>query len=165
MTSKKKAASKKTASKKKAAASSGHRRRSEARADRTHRAREKFLEEFRERGIVRDACKAAGIGRRTAYDWYESDTEFARQWDQAEQEAADALEYEAYRRAVYGAEKPTVYQGHIVDSYREYSDRLLELMLRARRPERFSEKHDVKHSGGINVSLSFDTSAAEGSDP
>lgn len=141
--------------------SSTTKRRSQARPDRTRRAKEKFLEEFRKRGIVKNACEAAGIARRTAYDWHAADEDFAASWNEAESEAADSLEEEALRRAAYGTDKPITYQGVIMDHYKEYSDRMLEMMLRARRPERFSEKHQVDHSGGLSVSLSFDLSAGD----
>ncbi|WP_310533152.1 hypothetical protein [Novosphingobium sp.] len=70
-----------------------------------------------------DAARVAGIGRSTAYDWRADDPEFAKAWDDAEQEAADKLEAEAWRRAT-------------VDK----SDRMLEILLKAHRPDKFVEK-------------------------
>jgi hypothetical protein len=39
------------------------------------------------------------------------------------------------------------YQGVECGTYREYSDQLLALLLRARRPERYRESSTVKHTG------------------
>lgn len=96
---------------------------------------------------VSEAARAAGIGRQTAYDWREADESFAAAWIEAEQAAADALEREAWRRGVDGIDKPIVYQGKITDHCREYSDRMLELLLKAHRPEKFRERVTTEHTG------------------
>ena len=58
-------------------------------------------------GNVSAACSAAGVGRRTYYDWVQRDEEFRARLKDAEQEAAERLEAEAYRRAVEGYEEPS----------------------------------------------------------
>lgn len=60
---------------------------------------------------VGKACKAIGIGRRTAYEWREDDPEFAKAWAGAMRIGVSALEDEAHRRAFDGADKPLVHQG------------------------------------------------------
>lgn len=114
-----------------------------------------FIEELAKRGNVRDACLVAGIPRRTAYDWRAADSAFAAAWDAALDEAADTMEREAFRRAVEGVDEP-VY-GALgsgsgtgqVGVIRKYSDTLLIFLMKAARPSRFRERHDVALTGKI----------------
>lgn len=134
-----------------------------ARTERTlTRARETFLTVLADGGSVTMACKAAAIGRSTAYEWKAEDEAFAALWDEALEAGIDLLEDEARRRAVEGVEKPVVTMGKIarnddgsVLKIREYSDSLLALMLKAKRPEQYRERVDVnaKHSGGVTVNI------------
>lgn len=117
------------------------------RTRRTIAREQKFLETLRQTCIVSEAAKIAGIGRRTVYQWREADPEFAAAWDEAEQEAADKLEREAWRRGVEGVDKPVTYQGKITATYKEYSDRMLELLLKAHRPDKFKDRVANEHSG------------------
>jgi hypothetical protein len=112
---------------------------------RTDRAREKFLNVLAEFCNVSEACRASGIGRTTAYEWKASDAAFSAAWDQAEQEAADKLEREAWRRAVEGVDTPVTFHGEICDTYKTYSDRMLELLLKAHRPTKFIERQRLDH--------------------
>lgn len=121
---------------------------------RPDRARETFLSTLADTCNVSEAARAAGIGRRTAYEWREADPAFAAQWADAEQQAADKLEREAWRRAVEGTDKPVTFQGVITDTYKEYSDRMLEILLKAHRPEKFTDRSKVEHSGGVNLVVS-----------
>lgn len=49
------------------------------------------------------------------------------------------LEQEAYRRAVEGVEEPVYQGGELVGTVRRYSDKLLEFLLRGRRPQVYRE--------------------------
>ena len=91
-----------------------------------------------------EAAVSANIARTTAYAWRETDPEFASAWDDAIEAAADALEGEAWRRAVTGTERPIIWKGEVTGTVREYSDRLLECLLRAHRPEKFRERYQVQ---------------------
>lgn len=112
----------------------------------TDRAREKFLDVLRSTCNVSEAARAVGISRTTAYQ-HRADASFAIAWDEAEQEAADRLEREAWRRAAEGTKKPIVYKGKITGHYLEYSDRMLELLLKAHRPEKFKDRVATELSG------------------
>lgn len=57
------------------------------------------------------------------------------------------LEDEAYRRAVQGVNKGVWHQGERVGDELVYSDGLLSLLLKARRPERFTERTHTAISG------------------
>jgi len=112
----------------------------------TDRAREKFIEVLRHTCNVSEAARAVGISRTTAYE-HRADAQFALAWDEAEQEAADRLEREAWRRAVDGVDKPVTHQGKITATYKEYSDRMLEMLLKAHRPEKYRERVSAEVSG------------------
>lgn len=96
---------------------------------RADRAREVFLAELRQTCNVSHAAREAGIGRRTAYDWREADPDFAAAWDDSEEEAVDALELAARHRAIDG------------------SDRMMEILLKAHRPEKYVERLRSEISG------------------
>ncbi len=89
---------------------------------RTDRAREAFLTMLAETCNVSEAARAANIGRRTAYDWKAADADFSAAWDDAEDEAVDKLEKVARDRAIDG------------------SDRMLEILLKAHRPEKYVDR-------------------------
>ena len=99
--------------------------------------RRTFLSWLAETGSVLRACERAGVGRSSVYRWRAADPDFAADWAAAEAEAADRLEDEAMRRAMEGVAVPVFYKGEQVGERRQYSDRLLILLLKARRPERY----------------------------
>lgn len=120
---------------------------------RTDRARETFLATLAECCNVTEACRAAHIGRVTAYEWRAAEPDFAAAWESAVDEAADKLEREAWRRAVEGTDKPVTFQGTITATYKEYSDRMLELLLKAHRPDKFKERVANEHSGSMTLNV------------
>ncbi|HXH11169.1 MAG TPA: terminase [Alphaproteobacteria bacterium] len=99
-----------------------------------------FLAHLRQTANVTEAAQMINMARRSLYDARERDPEFAKQWDDAVEEATDALEREARRRAVEGWDEPVFYKGQLQGYIRRYSDRMLELLLRAHRPDKFSER-------------------------
>lgn len=117
-----------------------------------------FLEAFAELGTVTHAAKAAGVDRSAPRRWAESDEDFRAAWDAAQEQASDALEREARRRAIEGFEEPVVYQGQftwIEDdetgerrplTIRKYSDALLIFLLKGNRPAKFRDNSTVELS-------------------
>ena len=97
---------------------------------RTDRARELFLDTLRLSCNVSASARAAGIGRATAYQWRDADPDFAEAWKEAESEAVDSLEQVAWDRATDGQ-----------------SDRMLEILLKGHRPERYVEKQRMTFEG------------------
>jgi hypothetical protein len=99
-----------------------------------------------------------------AYNWRKTDEEFAKEWDMALEEAIDSLEQEAWRRARDGVDDPVIHKGmmtmHVVTdpltgeetvqplTVKKYSDRLMEVLLKAHRPK-FRDK--VEHSGKVQT--------------
>ena len=109
--------------------------------------RARFLVALETTGVVRVAAEASGVSRATLYRWREEDPEFATSWDRAIDSAADALEAEARRRGVEGWDEPVFHQGVQVATIRRYSDRMLELLLKAHRPKLFRDSAKVELSG------------------
>jgi hypothetical protein len=127
--------------------------RARRRSVRTDRARETFLETLRQSCNVAESCRAAGLARRSVYEWRDADPEFMADWLEAEAEAVDKLEREAWRRGAEGYDEPVIFQGVITDSYKKYSDRMLEILLKGHRPERFKERIAAEHSGTVAINI------------
>lgn len=100
--------------------------RAQKEADERAQKQAQFLAAFRDSGNVRASCFAAGIARRTAYDWRDAYPDFAAQWDAALDDAIDVLEAVAQQRA-----KAT-------------SDTLLIFLLKAHRPDKYRETYNVR---------------------
>ncbi len=104
-----------------------------------------FLAAYREMGVIKRACKVAGVGRRTHYAWMDANPQYREAFEAAKEDAADILEAEVYRRAVEGVEKPVGwYKGKPGGYVREYSDVLLMFQLKALRPEKYRERYEVR---------------------
>jgi hypothetical protein len=114
----------------------------------TARAKARFLKHFRESGVVTYSAKRAQVGYRTVYQWLEEDEQFRKLYRDATEEAIDALEAEARRRAVEGTERPVYQGGEKVGSVREYSDTLLVLLLKGKRPAVYRERFEHSGPGG-----------------
>lgn len=72
------------------------------------------------------SAKGAGISRITAYEWRNTNAEFAALWNDALQQAIELLEAEAWQRA------------------RKQSDTLMIFLLKAHKPEKYREQFTVK---------------------
>lgn len=114
-----------------------------------------FLAALAKRGNVSEAAKAAGVHRDTANEHRKTDAAFLARWESALEDAADALEREAFRRAHDGVVKPvfgsggpgvgTVEVGHV----REYSDTLLIFLLKGIRPAKYRDNFNVTGSVAV----------------
>jgi hypothetical protein len=99
--------------------------------------KDRFIEALANGSTVTDAAVAARRSRKAMYNLRASDPEFAERWADAWEQGTDVLEREAQRHAVEGWQEPVVSKGEVVTHVTRYSDRLLELLLRGRRPERY----------------------------
>lgn len=118
-----------------------------------------FLEAFARLGTVTHAAKAAGVSRSLPYTWAGEDEEFKAAWEEAQQQANDALEREARRRAIEGVEEPVIHQGQLTLiqdpetgeirplTVRKYSDTLLIFLLKGNNPAKFRENATVEVAG------------------
>ena len=71
-------------------------------SDKRDRQKKKFIAALMVQGTVFHAAQAAGVSRNTAYRWRQEDLEFADQWDEAHENAVDAVESTIYQQAVGG---------------------------------------------------------------
>ena len=88
-----------------------------------------FLNGFKATGTVAGGCDRAGIVRSTAYRARHRDEAFSLKWADIDAEVTDRLEATALLLAMRG------------------SERLIEFMLKARRPEMYRERHTLEHTG------------------
>ena len=70
--------------------------------DKRDRQKKRFIETLKAQGTVYHAAQAAGVSRWTAYRWRQDDLEFANLWDEAIEEAVDAVESVLYKKALAG---------------------------------------------------------------
>lgn len=119
-----------------------------------------FLEVLARTANVSLACLAADTPRQNAYQLRDRDATFRALWDEALETAADLLVEEAWRRAVEGVEKYVVSLGKVARDddgrpmmQREYSDHLLDRLLRAHRPEQFRDNVSVTGSSETTVKV------------
>jgi hypothetical protein len=88
----------------------------------------------------------------TLWLWRKNDPEFAAAWDEATSEGVDRVEDEAHRRAVEGYNpRPVYHKGEKVGEIREYSDSLLALLLKSRRPEVYARNADMPSKVDVKV--------------
>jgi hypothetical protein len=110
------------------------------------RMREKVIAEFRRCGRVDMACASAGIDPVTHYRWMQKDAEYQKAFEEARQQVAGILEDEAVRRAYRGTLKPISIGGKMV-LVTEFSDRLLEFLLKCRNRPVFGDRQDLQITG------------------
>jgi hypothetical protein len=108
--------------------------------------------------MVSAACEQVGLARQTVYNERRRNEDFAEAWADAEERSTECMEREAYRRAVEGTSEPLVSAGKHVTNVQKYSDRLLEFMLKSRRPEKYRDRVDVNHSGKVENRVKLDLS-------
>lgn len=112
---------------------------------------EEFLRIIAETANVTRAAAAIGMGRQYMYEIRAEDADFRKLWDEAVEVGTDALEDEATRRAVEGWEEPVFYQGQQTGVVRKYSDTLLIVQLKARRPQKYRENVHTEHAGTLTL--------------
>lgn len=129
-----------------------------------------FLQSYAQIGVVTAAAKMAGIDRSVHYEWMadvEKYPDYKAKFEDAHQQAIDRLEVEAIRRGLSGWEEPVFGRGKDanagtvqVGTIRRYSDRMLEIMLRARRPADFRERMEVTGKDGGAIKFKSEDLAA-----
>lgn len=109
-----------------------------------------FLKHFAHGGVVTEAAQAAGVSRQRHYEWLadpEKYPDYEERFKDAHEQACDRLEREAIRRGADGWDEPVYQGGKKVGLVRRHSDRMLELVLKARLPDKYRERQSVEHSG------------------
>ncbi|MCJ7557754.1 MAG: terminase [Gammaproteobacteria bacterium] len=105
-----------------------------------------FLQHVSLRGNVTEACEVCGIERSTPYQLRENNEWFGQLWEEADRKATDRLIAEGWRRAQEGVTEPVFYQGQECGTVQKYSDTLLIFLSKARDPEKYRDRYDVKSS-------------------
>jgi hypothetical protein len=117
----------------------------------------RFLAAIIEGLHVRDACAKAKTSGCMPYQRRRTDEAFAAAWKEASDIGTEALEAEAARRAYHGTLRPVFHAGEQCGLIREYSDQLLQFLLRSRKPATYRETYQHEHSGpggkGIQVEI------------
>lgn len=127
--------------------------------------KDEYLAALERTGLYIAAADAVGIHHDTALEHRKKDPGFQRACDLAIERYRKWLIAAAERRAVHGIDEPVFQQGAYVGSKRVYSDRMLELLLKAKAPE-FKDKVAVEQSGHVstsntNVNVNASTSVAK----
>jgi hypothetical protein len=96
-----------------------------------------FLEALAAKGTIADACRIAGVSRRTFYYHRDRWPDFAAACEAALVRAAGAVETLAWERATIGADEVTIRDGAVVQIRRKPSDAILRLLLMASNPRKY----------------------------
>lgn len=102
------------------------------------------------RGLTHsEAAAEADAGHRTVYHWRKN-AEFEEDVLDAYNTGTALFEAECRRRALHGILKPIYQGGKRVGTVREFSDRLLEVKLRSRAPDRYRDRvsQEITGAGG-----------------
>ena len=110
-------------------------------------------------GNVSRACERVRITRNTVYDKRDADPVFAARLEQARERGIDTLEDEAVRRAFEGVEEPVgFFQGVSYEVRTNYSDALIQFLLKGNRPNKYRERISTEN---VNLDASKGLSAEE----
>lgn len=119
---------------------------------------ERICETLEQCGQKYKSCDAHGFSYYTIRDRMQErdkaeDTRWRERWEMALERYRDDLEAEAHRRAFKGTTRGVWYKGELVGEETEYSDRLMEVLLRGERPAKFRDnvKLDAEITGGVLV--------------
>lgn len=104
-------------------------------------------------GDVKAALDDVSVSLVIAHRAYNADPLFKAAWDEVMEASTWMLEHTALRRASYTTRKAMDQQGNLVDVEDKPSDRMVQTLLKARRPEVYSERMQVtgKDGGPLQV--------------
>jgi len=96
-----------------------------------------FLEALGKHGTIADACRIAGVSRRTFYYHHDKWPDFAAACAGQLARAAGAVEALAWERATVGGEEMVIRGGEVVQVRRKPSDAMLRMLLQASNPKKY----------------------------
>jgi hypothetical protein len=108
---------------------------------------ELFLEALRKSPNVSAAARACGVSYRAVYSLRKADPSFAEAWDEAIEQAVDAIEGALYERAIEGVDEPVFHKGEVCGVVTRYSDTAAMFLLKGRRRQVYGDKSQVEMSG------------------
>ena len=117
-----------------------------------HPKKRAFLAAYSQLGNISAAARIAGISRQAHYEWLaEDEGDYRMAFGHAREDAIEAMEAEARRRAVLGVSRKKLFfhQGEQCGELEEfeYSDLLLMFLLKAARPDVYRDRQSIEHSG------------------
>lgn len=128
----------------------------------------KFLKKLKQTGgNVSAAAKAIGFATSTIYDHRKKDADFEAAFNEILEAGIDDLEQEVRRRAYKGVKKPVFQGGVKVGEITEYSNTLAIFLLKAARPEKYRERHDINThvTGELDLNIEHEISRIYGDIP
>ena len=113
-----------------------------------------FFEQLAKTCNVTASAAAIGVSRQHVHHLRRTRKDFAKSWDNAIEQATDALEAAARGRAIDGFQRPIYQRGELVGHETCYSDALMITLLKAHRPEKFRDKgFDLPPGSEIVISM------------
>ncbi len=109
-----------------------------------------FLKGLIETGNVSEAVRLSGMSRSRVYELREQNEDFQSAWDEAIEVGIDNLEQAARDRALHGVDEPVFYQGENCGHKRKWSDTLTIFLLKAQRPEKYRDRHEITGADGAS---------------
>ncbi|MFM6829968.1 MAG: hypothetical protein ACKOVA_06485 [Novosphingobium sp.] len=99
----------------------------------------KFVQTLAATGIVTQAARSIGVSLEALYKLRNRDGAegFSAAWDAAVDRGMNRLEDCALERAIAGEDRPVVWDGKVVATWKRYDTALLMFLLRTRRAERY----------------------------
>ena len=110
---------------------------------RARRWEKQFLASLARHCNITQAAKEAGIARRTAYGRRDASPDFAEKWDEAIEEAIDAIEIAVYTESLKGDMQTARW------------------FLSRRRPQVYGDRMALEHSGKDGGPIQVDVAAIE----
>lgn len=98
-----------------------------------------------------EACREVGVSLIFLEQWCKDDPKVAERVQEAERVGTAGLYSAAVQRAVKGVEKGVYFKGARVDTETVYSDSLLSLLLKAKRPEFAKDAEGAGTTVNVNV--------------
>ncbi len=117
----------------------------------TPKKRREFLQMLASTCNVSRAARHIGVSRAASYKLRQNDLNFAEYWAEAIAIGVEALEDEMHRRAFEGVAVQTKY-----GTYRKYSDTLAIFLMKAHKPEKYSDRFRVAFSGSEKPKFDLD---------
>lgn len=126
--------------------------------------RVQFLAALAAGNTVKHSCEQIGIVPPVAYNHRRNDPIFAAEWEDAYELGTQAMEQEAFRRAVEGVAEPVVSAGKLITYVQKHSDQILMFILKARRPAVYRDTVNIElhiRQAAIDAGVDPDAAVAE----
>lgn len=116
-----------------------------------------FLEEFASHANKSTAAKCANVSLGLIDYALDKSPRFRKLYEYAEQIAADKIDEEMHRRAIEGYERAVYQDGEKVGTIKKYSDRLLERLAEAHKPDKYTQDSDTD----VDINITWEGSAPD----